>query len=396
MSNLRHLRIAFLTTVLATVFLVGLPLPKIAIPPKAAAASFNLWGSVASANGWGFTSSTTNPGPTITVLPGESVTLNLYAQDSITHAFCVDYEATPDYRCQTPTEPQSPNFSSSTTATTYPFTATTTPGSYTYFCVYHTTLMYGRFIVLTPDFSISSNPSSLTLQQGASATSTITLSSINSFSGTIMLGASVSPSGVNPSLNQTSVTLASGASHPVTLTVTVPSSAALGTYTVTVTGTSGSLSHSTTVTVSVVKPDFTIASSQSAITINPGSSGSSMITLTSVAGFSGTIALSARGSTSGLTGTLNPASLSLASGGTTTSTLTISASNTTALGQYPLTVNGTSGALFHFVSITVTVSAPTQTPTIPIGTIIAAGGVVIIASVAAIGYFVVRARRKPP
>jgi hypothetical protein len=97
------------------------------------------------------------------------------------------------------------------------------------------------------DFSISANPSSLSIAQGSNGTSTISTAVTSGSAGTVSLTASVSPSGPTASLNPTSVT-AGGSS---TLTVTVGSTVATGTYTVTVTGTEGSASHSTAVTVTV-------------------------------------------------------------------------------------------------------------------------------------------------
>ncbi len=97
------------------------------------------------------------------------------------------------------------------------------------------------------DFSISANPTSLSIQQGSSGTSTISTAVTSGSAGTVSLSASVSPSGPTASLNPTSVT-AGGSS---TLTVSVGSSVAAGSYTVTVTGTEGSATHSTSVSVTV-------------------------------------------------------------------------------------------------------------------------------------------------
>ena len=105
----------------------------------------------------------------------------------------------------------------------------------------------------TPDFSLSSNPASIS----GSGTSSITVTPSNGFSGTVSLSASGAPSGASASLSPTSI-VGSGSS---TLTLT-PGSAAAGAYTITVTGTSGSLSHATTVS-------WTIAGGGGALT-NPG------------------------------------------------------------------------------------------------------------------------------
>jgi hypothetical protein len=97
-----------------------------------------------------------------------------------------------------------------------------------------------------PDFTISANPTSLSIPQGSSGTSTVSTTQLNS-AGTVNLTANVSPSGPTASLSPTSVT-AGGSS---TLTVNVGSTVAAGNYAVTVTGTEGSATHSATVNVTV-------------------------------------------------------------------------------------------------------------------------------------------------
>ena len=96
-----------------------------------------------------------------------------------------------------------------------------------------------------PDFSLSASPTGMTVSAGATGTSTVTVSGVNGFTGTVALAATVSPAtGLTCSLSPSSVT-GSGTS---TLSCT---GSTAGAYTVTVTGTSGSLSRSTTVTYNV-------------------------------------------------------------------------------------------------------------------------------------------------
>ena len=203
--------------------------------------------------------------------PGESVSLTLFSADGRPHQFCVDYESTPDYVCQgSELATQSPMFTSSTAGTTFPFNAPTTPGTYTYFCTIHRSAMTGQFIVSatppTPDFSISSNPTSMTVQQGSSVISTVTLTSLNGFSGPLTLSTNAQSSGLAWSLKPTAVTLTSGATVTSVLTVnastTGPTGAyqpggyeavasQVGPYQAVVTATNGTLTHTATVTVNV-------------------------------------------------------------------------------------------------------------------------------------------------
>lgn len=97
------------------------------------------------------------------------------------------------------------------------------------------------------DFSISANPSSLTVQQGTSGQSTISTAVTSGSAQTVSFSASGLPSGVTASFNPSSVT-AGGSS---TLTLTASSTAATGGATVTVTGTGTSATHSTSISLTV-------------------------------------------------------------------------------------------------------------------------------------------------
>jgi hypothetical protein len=99
------------------------------------------------------------------------------------------------------------------------------------------------------DFSISANPSTLSLAQGTGGTSTISTAVISGRRQTVSLSVSGTPTGATASLSKTSVT-AGGIS---TLTVNA-GNAATGTYTLTVTGTEGSATHTAAVTLVVIAP----------------------------------------------------------------------------------------------------------------------------------------------
>jgi len=107
-----------------------------------------------------------------------------------------------------------------------------------------------------PDFGISAAPSSLTIHLGSSGTSTITLSSLNGFAGTVSLSSSIACSGTciiypTATLNPASVTLAAGGAGTSMLTVSTTVLTTPGTYVVMITATSGSITHTVTVTVQV-------------------------------------------------------------------------------------------------------------------------------------------------
>ncbi len=94
-------------------------------------------------------------------------------------------------------------------------------------------------------FTLSANPSSLTVTQGSQGTSTITVTPSGGFSGSVALTASGLPSGVTATFNPTSTTTTS------TLTLAASATAATGTATVTIQGVSGALTKTTTLSLTV-------------------------------------------------------------------------------------------------------------------------------------------------
>jgi hypothetical protein len=131
--------------------------------------------------------------------------------------------------------------SSTATTGTATVTVTGTSGSLTH----STTLSLTLNPAAAPNFSLSDAPGSLSIAQGSSGTSTISVTPQNGFTGSVSLSASGLPSGVTASFNPSSTTGTS------TLTLTASSTATTGTATVTITGTSGSLTHTTTLSLTV-------------------------------------------------------------------------------------------------------------------------------------------------
>ncbi|HEV3036594.1 MAG TPA: xyloglucanase [Candidatus Angelobacter sp.] len=203
--------------------------------------------------------------------------------------------------------------------------------------------------VAIPDFSLSDNPASLTINTGTRGTSTITVTPLNGFTSNVALSASGLPSGVTSSFSALSSTGTS------TLTLTAATTATTGATTVTVTGTGGGTTHTTSLSLMVKTPpapDFSLSASSSSLTINTGGSGTETITVTPAGGFVASVALSASGLPTGVTAAFNPAST------TGTSTLTLTASSTATTGPATVTVTGTGGGLTHTVTISLTVVAP--------------------------------------
>jgi subtilase family serine protease len=206
-----------------------------------------------------------------------------------------------------------------------------------------------------PGFSLSASPTSVSVVQGSSGTSTITSSVTGGFDSAIALSASGEPTGVTVGFSPTSITGA-GTS---TMTLTVASTTATGAYTITVSGTSGSTTETTTVSLTVTStptPAFTISASPTSVSVVQGNSGSSTITTTVSGGFNSAIALSASGQPAGVTVTFSPASI--AAPGSGTSAMSMAVASTTATGTYTITVTGSGESITHTATVSLTVTAP--------------------------------------
>lgn len=94
--------------------------------------------------------------------------------------------------------------------------------------------------VSNPDFTLSSAPSSTTVSSGSSTTSTVSVSAVNGFSGSVNLSVSGLPTGVTASLSPAAVT--PGVSS--TLMVKTAANAAPGSTLLNITGASASATHS--------------------------------------------------------------------------------------------------------------------------------------------------------
>ena len=212
----------------------------------------------------------------------------------------------------------------------------------------------------TPDFSIGASPSSVTVTQGSSGTSTITITSLNGFNSATTLSASGLPGGVTATFSTNPVTPPANGSATSTLTLTASSTATTGTVNVTITGTSGSTTHSTTISLTVntaAQANFTIGASPSSVSVTQGGTGTSTITITSQNSFSSATTLSASGLPSGVTAAFSTNPVTPPANGSATSTLTLTASATATTGTATVTITGTAGTLTHSTTISLTVNS---------------------------------------
>ena len=212
--------------------------------------------------------------------------------------------------------------------------------------------------VIGPTISLSPHPDFLTIPQGGSATSTITATSINGFSGNVTL-ASTSYAGVTSTTAPNSISLTAGGSANSTLTISVSSGTQSGYYTIVVSGYASGISRSVFVTVQVIAPSFSLTVSPIFLSLAAGNVGHATMALTGFNGFSDTIKLSSSSSPTGLTTNLTPSAVTLNSTTTTSTTLlTINVPANATPGFYNVNINATANNLFENITVLVQVMGP--------------------------------------
>ncbi|HZE79963.1 MAG TPA: hypothetical protein VE604_03620 [Candidatus Polarisedimenticolia bacterium] len=208
----------------------------------------------------------------------------------------------------------------------------------------------------TPDFALTASPTTVSVAQGGSKTTTVSTTVSGGFNSAVSLSATGLPAGVTASFSPTSI--AAPGSGSSTLTFSASSTATIGTSTVTINASGGGISHSTTVSLTVsatATPDFTLSASPASVSVAAGGTGTSSIS-TSVSGsFNSAVSLSASGLPAGVTAAFNPTSI--AAPGSGSSTLTFSASSTATVGTSTITVNASGGGISHTTTISLTISS---------------------------------------
>ena len=206
-------------------------------------------------------------------------------------------------------------------------------------------------VTATPAIAITLNPTTLSIDQGASKTTAVTINRTN-FAANVDLTLEGAPDGVTGAFNPASTT-----TNASTLTVDVGVAVATGNYTLTVRATGTGVTAATaTLQLTVTAPpppSFAITTiAPDPVTIAQGAQGDVTITL-SRTNFAGNINLALEGAPAGVTGDFNPASVTQ-----TASTLTLHVGAAVAAGNHQLTVRGTATGLTDQVkNFTLTVTA---------------------------------------
>ena len=243
-------------------------------------------------------------------------------------------------------------FTASSTATIGTSTVTITGTSGT---LSHTaTLSLTVTAPVAASFTLAASAASVSVNQGGNGTSSISVTPVSGFTGSVSLAATGMPTGVTAAFSPTTATTTT----PSTLTLTAASTTVTGTYTITVTGTSGTLKSTTTISLSVAvppPPSFTIAAASAGVAIAQSSSGTDIITVTPVGAFVSPVTFAATGVPTGVTASFSP------NPGTATSTMTFTVSSTAAQGNSTIIITGTSGTLSSTTFVGLAVTPPSST-----------------------------------
>ena len=125
----------------------------------------------------------------------------------------------------------------------YTITITGTEGSQTH----QTTVALN--VTAPPDFSVSVNPTSRSVERGDTAKYTVSIAPVNGFTGAVTLSIAGQPP------HSTVTCTPNPATGTSTCKVKTQENTPPGTYLFTITGTSGTLSHSTTATLIVTREE---------------------------------------------------------------------------------------------------------------------------------------------
>ena len=249
-----------------------------------------------------------------------------------------------------------------------------------YFATYE---IYGNKFVHGPqnDFQVSANPVSVTVTQGQTATYTIGITSIGSFSSPVSMQVSGSPFSSIGSFSPPLVTPPSGGSTSSLLALSTAANTPLGAYNLTVTGTSTlpQLERQTSVALIVVAPtaptaDFALAVTPAAPTpliIQPGQCGNYSVSVQSIGSFTSPVNLTLPKVPAQISGQLHsqfiPNPITPPSPGATVfSTLKACAATDAVPGNYTMTVIGTGGGITHSADIALQIPAPATSPINPL------------------------------
>ncbi|MEM1809218.1 MAG: hypothetical protein QXL31_07535 [Thermosphaera sp.] len=194
------------------------------------------------------------------------------------------------------------------------------------------------FTVMGMDFDAYFSPSDITIPVGGQGSSNLIVVSRN-YEGIMDFEIVECPSQLTCMISSTSVQLPKNGQASTQLTIRAGNTG--GTFTVRVEARDRETGYSKHAPLTVTVSDFSISLSPSRVTISRGSSGTVTVTISSIAGYSGTIRLEAVNAPDGTEFSFNPNPVGVPQGGSATSALTISVRSDAEPGTYTVWVRGT-------------------------------------------------------
>jgi hypothetical protein len=214
--------------------------------------------------------------------------------------------------------------------------------------------------IYAPTFTVGIS-GNVVLGLGTTTTAIAQIGQQYGFTGAVQLTVSNLPKGVTATITPNPATQSS------TVTFAASTTAALGEYNALITGTSGSQSSSSYFPISIYTPTFTLSGPYVGLTVSQATASTTAITVNPEYGFAGNVSFAVAGLPKGMTGSFSPNPTAQ------TTNLTLTASNTLAIGTYNLTVTGTSGSQSASITLPVTVNAGTFALYIPAGATLGVG-----------------------
>lgn len=205
-----------------------------------------------------------------------------------------------------------------------------------------------------PDFSLGLDPASISITAAGTAQTVVSLTALNGFSSSVSVQISGLPAGVTASAPTYTVTVGA----PQTVILTAANNTAATTTTAAFTGVSGSLTHTANLSVQVMPPpppppDFSLTLNPSGVSIPPGGTAQTTLSLTALDGFSSSVSVQISGLPAGVTA--SSSSYTVSAGAPQTIVLSATA---TALAETQTSVfTGTSASLTHSANLSVQVLA---------------------------------------
>ena len=207
----------------------------------------------------------------------------------------------------------------------------------------------------SPDFALQIDPSSLSINQGATGETSVSYNGLAGFADDVALSINASSLASGLTGEFDNATLSAGGSSILTINAT--SEVAPGQYTLVVVGSSGSITREINLLVTIIEvadPDFTLSVSPNRITINRGENGLANVVVEALNGFTGTVNLTIENANPDVTTVLSATGVDVAGN----AEISIAVAAEAPLGDAKMTITGTADALIHSDTLYLTITVP--------------------------------------